>query len=160
MKYFLLLGFEAPQAAFEIYEHAEIFRRHMGNLDLVVNVSARFRTRHCDIRRGRKCYLWNDPARSYRSSRELLLDRRASPRYRARHKVSDVRVRVLLRSGVARGNARLQSGCGRVRSEAAAPSSLAFWPKAAPRKDRNAADATLHTNHMASPHVDLLEDVS
>ena len=38
VKYFLLLGFEAPQAALEIYEHAETFRRHMGNLDLVVNV--------------------------------------------------------------------------------------------------------------------------
>ena len=38
VKYFLLLGFEAPQAALEIYGHAEIFRRHMGNLDLVVNV--------------------------------------------------------------------------------------------------------------------------
>ena len=38
VKYFLLLGFEAPQAALEIYEHAETFRKHMGNLDLVVNV--------------------------------------------------------------------------------------------------------------------------
>ena len=38
VKYFLLIGFEAPQAALEIYGHAEIFRRHMGNLDLVVNV--------------------------------------------------------------------------------------------------------------------------
>ena len=38
VKYFLLLGFEAPTAALEIYGHAEIFRRHMGNLDLVVNV--------------------------------------------------------------------------------------------------------------------------
>ena len=36
VKYFLLLGFEAPQAALEIYEHAETFRKHMGNLDLVV----------------------------------------------------------------------------------------------------------------------------
>ena len=38
VKYFLLLGFEAPGAALEIYQHAEVFRRHMGNLDLIVNV--------------------------------------------------------------------------------------------------------------------------
>lgn len=38
VKYFLLLGFEAPSSALEIYQHAEIFRRHIGNLDLIVNM--------------------------------------------------------------------------------------------------------------------------
>ena len=38
VKYFLLLGFTAPGSALEIYQHSEVFRRHMGNLDLIVNV--------------------------------------------------------------------------------------------------------------------------
>ncbi|KAH8062602.1 dynein light chain binding protein [Aureococcus anophagefferens] len=38
VKYFLLLGFTAPGSALEIYRHSEVFRRHMGNLDLIVNV--------------------------------------------------------------------------------------------------------------------------
>ena len=38
VKYFLLLGLEVSPGALEIYQRAEIFRRHMGNLDLIVNM--------------------------------------------------------------------------------------------------------------------------
>jgi dynein heavy chain len=38
VKYFLLLGLQVPPAAMEIYQRAEIFRRHTGNLDLIVNM--------------------------------------------------------------------------------------------------------------------------
>jgi hypothetical protein len=38
VKYFLLLGLEVSATAMEIYTRAEVFRRHMGNLDLIVNM--------------------------------------------------------------------------------------------------------------------------
>lgn len=38
VKYFLLLGLQVPSAAMEIYQKAEVFRRHTGNLDLIVNM--------------------------------------------------------------------------------------------------------------------------
>ena len=38
VKYFLLLGLEVPNTAMEIYQRVEIFRRHTGNLDLIVNM--------------------------------------------------------------------------------------------------------------------------
>ncbi|GMH57655.1 hypothetical protein TL16_g02438 [Triparma laevis f. inornata] len=38
VKYFLLLGLQVPESALEIYQRGEVFRRHMGNLDLIVNV--------------------------------------------------------------------------------------------------------------------------
>jgi dynein heavy chain len=38
VKYFLLLGLSVPQGAMEIYEKSEVFRRHTGNLDLIVNM--------------------------------------------------------------------------------------------------------------------------
>lgn len=38
VKYFLQLGFEAPSSALEIHQHSEVYRRHMGNLDLIVNM--------------------------------------------------------------------------------------------------------------------------
>ena len=38
VKYFLLLGLKVPDSALEIYQRGEIFRRHMGNLDLIVNI--------------------------------------------------------------------------------------------------------------------------
>ena len=36
VKYFLLLGLQVPGSAMEIYQRAEVFRRHTGNLDLIV----------------------------------------------------------------------------------------------------------------------------
>lgn len=38
IKYFLLLGLEVPSSAMDIYQKVEIFRRHTGNLDLIVNM--------------------------------------------------------------------------------------------------------------------------
>jgi dynein heavy chain len=38
VKYFLLLNLEVPVSAMEIFTRAEIFRRHTGNLDLIVNM--------------------------------------------------------------------------------------------------------------------------
>ena len=38
VKYFLLLGLQVPSSALEIYKLGEVFRRHMGNLDLIVNI--------------------------------------------------------------------------------------------------------------------------
>lgn len=38
VKYFLLLGLEIPPSAMEIYKMTEIFRRHTGNLELIVNM--------------------------------------------------------------------------------------------------------------------------
>jgi dynein heavy chain len=38
IKYFLLLGLEVPASAMDIYQKVEIFRRHTGNLDLIVNM--------------------------------------------------------------------------------------------------------------------------
>jgi dynein heavy chain, axonemal len=38
IKYFLLLGLEVPPSAMDIYQKVEIFRRHTGNLDLIVNM--------------------------------------------------------------------------------------------------------------------------
>ena len=38
VKYFLLLGLDVPASAMEIFQKAEIFRRHTGNLDLIVNM--------------------------------------------------------------------------------------------------------------------------
>jgi dynein heavy chain len=38
VKYFLLLGLEVPATAMEIYQRVEVFRRHTGNLDLIVNM--------------------------------------------------------------------------------------------------------------------------
>lgn len=38
VKYFLSLGLQVPDTAMEIYQRAEIFRRHTGNLDLIVNM--------------------------------------------------------------------------------------------------------------------------
>jgi len=38
VKYFLLLGLEVSPSAMEIYQRAEVFRRHTGNLDLIVNM--------------------------------------------------------------------------------------------------------------------------
>ena len=38
VKYFLLLGLNVPASAMEIFQKAEIFRRHTGNLDLIVNM--------------------------------------------------------------------------------------------------------------------------
>jgi dynein heavy chain, axonemal len=38
VKYFLLLGLEVPDSAMEIYQKVEVFRRHAGNLDLIVNM--------------------------------------------------------------------------------------------------------------------------
>lgn len=38
VKYFLMLGLQVPPSAMEIYQRAEIFRRHTGNLDLIVNM--------------------------------------------------------------------------------------------------------------------------
>jgi dynein heavy chain len=38
VKYFILLGLEVPATAMEIFQRAEIFRRHTGNLDLIVNM--------------------------------------------------------------------------------------------------------------------------
>ena len=38
VKYFVLLGLQVPDMAMEIYKQAEIFRRHTGNLDLIVNM--------------------------------------------------------------------------------------------------------------------------
>ena len=38
VKYFLLLGLQVPATAMNIFEKAELFRRHTGNLDLIVNM--------------------------------------------------------------------------------------------------------------------------
>ena len=38
VKYFLLLGLDVPMIAREIFAQAEVFRRHTGNLDLIVNM--------------------------------------------------------------------------------------------------------------------------
>ena len=38
VKYFLLLGLTVPQSAMEIFQKVEVFRRHTGNLDLIVNM--------------------------------------------------------------------------------------------------------------------------
>lgn len=38
VKYFLLLGLRVPDSALEIYKRAETFRKHTGNLDLIVNM--------------------------------------------------------------------------------------------------------------------------
>lgn len=38
VKYFLLLGLQVPDTAMDIYQLAEVFRRHTGNLDLIVNM--------------------------------------------------------------------------------------------------------------------------
>ena len=38
VKYFLLLGLDVPASAMEIYTKVELFRRHTGNLDLIVNM--------------------------------------------------------------------------------------------------------------------------
>jgi dynein heavy chain len=38
VKYFLLLGLQVPESALEIFGRSEVFRRHMGNLDLIVNM--------------------------------------------------------------------------------------------------------------------------
>jgi dynein heavy chain len=38
VKYFLLLGLDVPSTAMEIFTKVEIFRRHTGNLDLIVNM--------------------------------------------------------------------------------------------------------------------------
>ena len=38
VKYFLLLGLEVPSTAMDIYQLVEVFRRHTGNLDLIVNM--------------------------------------------------------------------------------------------------------------------------
>lgn len=38
VKYFLLLGLDVPDTAMEIYQKVEVFRRHTGNLDLIVNM--------------------------------------------------------------------------------------------------------------------------
>ena len=38
VKYFLLLGLQVPASALEVYERGEVFRRHNGNLDLIVNI--------------------------------------------------------------------------------------------------------------------------
>ena len=38
VKYFILLGLKVPDSALEIYQRGETFRRHMGNLDLIVNI--------------------------------------------------------------------------------------------------------------------------
>ena len=38
VKYFVLLGLQVPPSAMEVYQRAEIFRRHTGNLDLIVNM--------------------------------------------------------------------------------------------------------------------------
>eukprot|EP01042_Synura_sphagnicola_P001438 gene1438-1642_t len=39
VKYFLLLGLNVPEAALEIYQQVEVFRRWTGNLDLIVNMN-------------------------------------------------------------------------------------------------------------------------
>ena len=38
VKYFVLLGLQVPPSAMEVYQRAEVFRRHTGNLDLIVNM--------------------------------------------------------------------------------------------------------------------------
>eukprot|EP00752_Nemacystus_decipiens_P011484 g10196.t1 len=38
VKYFLLLGLRVPESALEVFERGELFRRHMGNLDLIVHM--------------------------------------------------------------------------------------------------------------------------
>ncbi|CAM9358663.1 unnamed protein product [Ascophyllum nodosum] len=38
VKYFLLLGLRVPASALEVYGRAELFRRHTGNLDLIVQM--------------------------------------------------------------------------------------------------------------------------
>lgn len=38
VKYFLLLGLRVPESALAIYKKAETFRKHTGNLDLIVNM--------------------------------------------------------------------------------------------------------------------------
>lgn len=38
VKYFLLLGLQVPDTAMDIFQRAEVFRRHTGNLDLIVNM--------------------------------------------------------------------------------------------------------------------------
>ncbi|KAJ1439145.1 dynein heavy chain and region D6 of dynein motor-domain-containing protein [Ochromonadaceae sp. CCMP2298] len=38
VKYFLLLGLEVPHTAMDVYQKVELFRRHTGNLDLIVNM--------------------------------------------------------------------------------------------------------------------------
>ena len=47
VKYFLLLGLDVPPSAMEIYTKVEIFRRHTGNLDLIVNITMTFRPVCC-----------------------------------------------------------------------------------------------------------------
>ncbi|CAM9099296.1 unnamed protein product [Ectocarpus fasciculatus] len=38
VKYFLLLGLRVPESALEVFGRGELFRRHMGNLDLIVHM--------------------------------------------------------------------------------------------------------------------------
>ena len=38
VKYFLLLGLRVPDSALSIYKKAETFRKHTGNLDLIINM--------------------------------------------------------------------------------------------------------------------------
>ena len=46
VKYFLLLGFDVPEAALEIYSHDTVFRKHRECLHLIVNMRCPAHTNH------------------------------------------------------------------------------------------------------------------
>ena len=51
VKYFLLLGLRVPDSALAIYKKAETFRKHTGNLDLIINMHNSIQTKLLPVER-------------------------------------------------------------------------------------------------------------